>query len=313
MPSSPDDLAVLAKQIGADLAATVMPMFKRLEEETAAKIAEATVRSAFIDRDGSLVLTFGNGSTRNLGQVVGEDGKPGVDGQDGAIGPPGPAGEVGAAGRDGVDGKDGLEGQRGSDGLPGADGAPGQDGSPGLNGKDAEPIADAVWDRIEHRLGDLEGRTIRSAMIDRSGQLVLSLADGSTLTTGPVIGRDGMDGKDGVDGKPGKDGEIGPAGLGFDDLDVALHGDGRTVVVGFMRGEQVKRFEIALPAMVYRGVYEADRTYHPGDTVTFGGSAWVCNAQTSAKPGETEKTWTLAVKRGRDGKDFAGPQIKVPS
>ena len=80
-----------------------------------------------------------------------------------------------------------------------------------------------------------------------------------------------------------------------------------------MRGDQVKRFEIALPAMVYRGVFEAGRRYAPGDTVTFGGSSWVCNAPTDAKPGETEKAWTLAVKRGRDGKDFAGPQIKVGS
>ena len=94
---------------------------------------------------------------------------------------------------------------------------------------------------------------------------------------------------------------------------MTLHGDGRTVVLAFMRGEIVKRFEIALPAMVYRGVYEAGRLYAPGDSVTFGGSSWVCNAPTDAKPGETEKTWTLAVKRGRDGKDFAGPQIKVGS
>ena len=150
-------------------------------------------------------------------------------------------------------------------------------------------------------------------MIDRDGGLILLRSDGSSLSAGTVVGRDGVDGKDGTNGVDGKGGEIGPPGLGFDDLDVALHGDGRTVVLGFMRGEHVKRFEIALPAMVYRGVYEAGRRYAPGDTATFGGSMWVCNAPTDAKPGETEKTWTLAVKRGRDGKDFAGPQIKVGS
>jgi hypothetical protein len=60
-------------------------------------------------------------------------------------------------------------------------------------------------------------------------------------------------------------------------------------------------------------VFELGRAYLPGDTVTFGGSAWVCGAPTAARPGETEKAWTLAVKRGRDGKDFAGPQLKVPN
>ena len=164
---------------------------------------------------------------------------------------------------------------------------------------------------IENRLSTLEGRALSGTLIDRDGGLVLTLADGSNLPAGKVVGRDGVDGKDGVDGLDGKPGEIGAPGLGFDDLDVTLHGDGRTVVLAFMRGEVVKRFEIALPAMVYRGVFDPDRRYAPGDTVTFAGSGWVCNAPTSAKPGETEKTWTLAVKRGRDGKDFAGPQIKV--
>jgi integrin beta 3 len=198
----------------------------------------------------------------------------------------------------------------GRDGKDGVDGKDGERGEPGREGKSADPV---LVERVERRLEVLEGRALTEALIDRDGGLVLLFGDGSSLPAGKVVGRDGVDGKDGRDGLDGKPGEIGPEGLGFDDLDVALHGDGRTVVLAFMRGETVKRFELALPAMVYRGVYEAGRRYAPGDTVTFGGSSWHCNAPTDAKPGETEKTWTLAVKRGRDGKDFAGPQVKVPS
>lgn len=39
-----------------------------------------SVKSALIDRDNKLVLTFSNGETKELGNVVGDDGKPGADG-----------------------------------------------------------------------------------------------------------------------------------------------------------------------------------------------------------------------------------------
>lgn len=41
------------------------------------------VAGALIDRSGALVLTLTDGSTRDLGQVVGKDGQPGVNGRDG--------------------------------------------------------------------------------------------------------------------------------------------------------------------------------------------------------------------------------------
>src|SRR5690606_30796153 len=39
-----------------------------------------SVKSALIDRENKLVLTFSNGETKELGNVVGDDGKPGADG-----------------------------------------------------------------------------------------------------------------------------------------------------------------------------------------------------------------------------------------
>lgn len=58
-----------------------------------------------------------------------------------------------------------------------------------------------------------------------------------------------------------------------------------------------------MPCMIYRGVFK-EGMHHPGDTVTWGGSLWHCDEPTSDKPGEVgSKGWTLAAKRGRDGKD----------
>lgn len=63
-----------------------------------------------------------------------------------------------------------------------------------------------------------------------------------------------------------------------------------------------------MPVLIYRGVYQAGRVYEEGDVVTFGGSLWHCNEPTDTKP-EGDITghagaWTLAAKRGRDGKDM---------
>lgn len=63
-----------------------------------------------------------------------------------------------------------------------------------------------------------------------------------------------------------------------------------------------KSFDV--PVMIYQGVYKSGQDYLPGDTVTWGGSLWHCDELTQDKPGETgSKGWTLATKRGRDGRD----------
>ncbi|HIC7932375.1 TPA: phage gp6-like head-tail connector protein [Enterobacter hormaechei] len=59
-----------------------------------------------------------------------------------------------------------------------------------------------------------------------------------------------------------------------------------------------------VPVMIYQGVFKTGQEYLPGDTVTWGGSLWHCDEQTQDKPGEAgSKGWTLAAKRGRDGRD----------
>lgn len=75
------------------------------------------IAGAVLDHEGALILSFTDGSTKNVGLVVGRpgrDGMPGVPGRtgepgrDGVDGKNGPAGHDGKDGRDGIDGKDGL-------------------------------------------------------------------------------------------------------------------------------------------------------------------------------------------------------------
>lgn len=212
------------------------------------------------------------------------EGPAGKDGSDGANGADGrdvdmdavlarvddflkaiPAPENGKDGRDGVDGKDGEAGPAGNDGRDGADGV-------GLAG----------------------------AMIDRDGELNVTLTNGEVRKLGAVVGKDGSNGVDGIAGAPGQS---------WQEMDLVRTGP-RTIEMSFQGGDQRHTYEIEFPIPIYQGVFAEGQKYVEGDMVTWAGSLWHCNDETDEKPGDGAKSWTLAAKRGRDGKDFAGPQTK---
>lgn len=202
----------------------------------------------------------------------------------------GDPGEPGCAGKDGVDGRDGEQGPSGAngrDGLDGKDGVNGEAGAPGEKGVDGKDGRDGVG--------------LAGAVIDRGGNLILTLTDGTTRDLGGVIGKDGRD---------GKDGERGPAGFALADFDTEFRHADKTLVLKFAAGDTLETHEIFLPYVRDVGVWKEGAAYLEGDGVTWGGSFWTAQKDTTAKPDGSDD-WRLAVKRGRDGKDFAGPQVKA--
>lgn len=158
--------------------------------------------------------------------------------------------------------------------VPGPPGERGRDGADGrsLTIDDVNPILEAVVDRwalaFERRAQDMLQRAI-----DKIPEP-----------------RDGHDGRD---------------GFSMEDFGAEFLDDGRTLRLTFSRGEQVIERAIRIPFPLYRGVYRAGDGYQQGDTVTFGGSLFIAMRDTNAKP-ETDDSWKLAVKRGRDGADGKG-------
>jgi hypothetical protein len=140
-----------------------------------------------------------------------------------------------------------------------------------------------------------DGVGLAGALIDRDGNLVLTLTDGSQRELGPVVG------KDGSDGEPGKDGDPGAAGFSLDHFDTEMRDGGRTLVLKFEDEGRIETHELGLDAMIYRGVFKEGSEYEPGDTVSYGGGLWHCGEVTRDAPGEQSKAWSLAVRRGRDG------------
>lgn len=150
---------------------------------------------------------------------------------------------------------------------------------------------------------------IADALIDRDGNLVLTLTDGRMKSLGLVVGRSVDQNaveqsiadlvKKAVDAIPKpKDGDD---GLGFDDMSVEHDGE-RTIVLRWAKGDVVKEASIKMPVMIYRGVW-TEKGYEQGDCVTWGGSSWTALEDTSEKPGDGVKTWRLTSKKGRDGRE----------
>jgi HK97 family phage prohead protease len=68
---------------------------------------------------------------------------------------------------------------------------------------------------------------------------------------------------------------------------------------------RIESFELQLAdgRVEYRGVWSAGQQYRRGHLVTHHGNIWHCDRPTAGKPGEDFASWTLACRKGRDGKD----------
>lgn len=236
-------------------------------------------------------------------------------GEKGERGDPGEKGERGEAGERGERGEDGASVdlawltdtvqsmvseavEAAVKALPaperGERGETGQTGEQGERGADGVGLADAV--------------------IDRAGELVLTMTDGGMRRLGVVVGRDGENGRDGEDGRDGRDVE-----------DIVVTQDGATVEFGFTVGEARSVFEIELPVgppgeTPYvgeaRGLFDPEATYRALDVVSFNGCEWRARCDNPGTlPGEG---WMLSAGRGKRGEkgergDRGGVGLPGPS
>jgi hypothetical protein len=167
---------------------------------------------------------------------------------------------------------------------------PAEKGEPGAVDMDAvaKLIADEVAKLPPAEKGE-PGVGLAGALIDRDGTLTLTLSNGEMVPLGLVVGKDGE------------------PGLGFEEFDTHYDGERHLKLIWSRDGlEYIHHLHLPIP--IYRGVWQDGQDYERGDTVTWGGSLWHCDAEKSAKKPDGGTDWRLAAKRGRDGKD-AGPKL----
>lgn len=178
---------------------------------------------------------------------------------------------------------------------------------PVINGKDAEPVSEEQLAQqvskymsanpVVAEKGD-PGTGLADAMIDRTGNLVLTMTDGRMKELGLVIGKDGSPGKDGADG------------LGFDDLTVSFDGD--AIVHEYKRGEKALTQRFPINVMKHIGFWQQGMQAKSGNVTTHNGCSWVCLKDTSEKPCYESKDWILSARKGRDGLDAKDAKPSEP-
>ena len=120
-------------------------------------------------------------------------------------------------------------------------------------------------------------------------------------------GKQGPQGERGIKGEPGRNASdltflqdyvVEQVGRAIKTASVTTADGGRTL--RWAIGETVHEIKTAI--VLDAGVWKEGTTYAAGDGVTLGGSFFIAQADTTAKPGKSDE-WRLAVKRGTDGRD----------
>lgn len=266
------------------------------------------IKDLLIDREGQLVATFDDGSTKALGRVVGKDADPlpvdpeqvanvvriEVEKAVSSLPDPEPVVveprevDMGAV-REIVDE---MAQQAVSEQLPDAIKAIPVPEAPAPIEPDMEAIGKMIADGIAKAVSELPpaekgdaGVGLAGAMIDRDGNLVVTTSDGTAHNLGLVVGKDG---------KPGET-------FTLDDFDIEQT-DERTLEFKFLRGNTMHIFELEFPVPIFREAYKEGREYRKGDMVVWGGSLWATTKDTTAKPDTPDSGWMIAARKGRDGK-----------
>ena len=172
------------------------------------------VKAAEITDEGRLVFTLTDGSTADLGSVVGPKGEKGETGARGPKGDTGAKGETGAAGAQGPKGETGERGPKGETGAQGPKGDTGAQGPKGDTGEGFRvqgyyATAAALEASVQTpAAGDAYG-------VGASEPYEIYIFDGVTgswINNGPLQGARGEKGDKGDPGADGPKGETGAQG-----------------------------------------------------------------------------------------------------
>lgn len=210
--------------------------------------------------------------------------------------------------RDGIDGKDGADGIAGKDAevdyerievmlaqmiakLPAAkDGAAGINGKDGIDGRDGEPGRDAIHLDVLDGI-DATRRYQRGTFAAFKGGMIRAYR-----ITDPL--------EDAAADAPLEKSGWSVVVRGIDQVKLVQGDNPREFAIGvaYTSGDVVLA-KFAMPVMIYKGVFRAESKFERGDTVTWDGSLWHCEVDTTSNKPGTGGDWKLAAKHGAPGKD----------
>lgn len=153
-----------------------------------------------------------------------------------------------------------------------------------------EPIIQAEVDKAVRALPvPKDGAGVAGAMIDREGELLLTLSNGEVKKLGRIVGKDGVD---------------------LTDVSFEYDGERSLTIIG-KGGSITKRLPIPMDRGYFRDGMPA---LEKGDIVTHDGNAWIALKETKARPStDAKEDWRLFARKGRDGESVSRKATTEPA
>lgn len=146
---------------------------------------------------------------------------------------------------------------------------------------DVRPIIEAEIEKAVKQIPTpKDGLGMAGSMIDRDGNLIITMTNGEAKNLGPVVGKDGVS---------------------LESFEMTYDADAHEVVLKAMAAGKSQEIRYPAGGIHGKGYWRDGNKAKSGEAWTHDGSLWVAKKDTSETPSAKSESWTLAARRGRDG------------
>lgn len=171
----------------------------------------------------------------------------------------------------------------------------------GVNGTsvtvdDVRPLIEAEIDKAVKQIPvPKDGIGMAGAMIDRDGNLIITMTNGETKELGRVVGKDG---------------------LSLESFEMTYDAEDHEVVLKAVAAGRIQEVRYPAGGIQGKGYWRDGNKAKAGEAWTSDGSLWIARKDTSTKPSTSNDAWFLAARAGRNGemvikKVKEGPQPPI--
>lgn len=146
---------------------------------------------------------------------------------------------------------------------------------------DVRPLIEAEIEKAVKQIPvPKDGIGMAGSMIDRGGNLIITMTNGEANNLGPVVGKDG---------------------LSLESFEMAYDADAHEIVLKAVSVGKSQEIRYPAGGIHGKGYWRDGNRAKSGEAWTHDGSLWVAKNDTSETPSAKSGDWTLAARRGRDG------------
>lgn len=146
---------------------------------------------------------------------------------------------------------------------------------------DVRPIIEAEIEKAVKQIPTpKDGLGMAGSMIDRDGNLIITMTNGETKNLGPVVGKDGVS---------------------MESFDMTYDADTHEVVLKAMAAGKSQEIRYPAGGIHGKGYWRYGLEAKAGEAWVQGGSLWIAKRNTTEAPSHSSESWFMAARRGRDG------------